>query len=181
MNPQEARKIFEEADLVCSAEKSALAVRRVADEITARLRDSNPLVLAVMGGAVVFTGQLLPQLAFPLDFDYLHVTRYGDVTTGGQLAWIVEPRADVTGRVVLVVDDILDEGVTMAAITKRLREQGASEVLSAVFADKNLGRSKPVAADFVGVHLPNRYVFGFGMDVKGAWRNLPAVYAVKGL
>lgn len=181
MNPQEAMKVFEEADLVCSAEESALAVRRVAAGITARLRDANPLVLAVMGGAVVFTGQLLPQLAFPLDFDYLHVTRYGDVTTGGQLAWIVEPRADVTGRVVLVVDDILDEGVTMAAITKRLREQGAREVLSAVFADKNLGRSKPIAADFVGLHLPNRYVFGFGMDVKGAWRNLPAVYAVKGL
>ncbi len=181
MNPQDARKIFEEADLVCSAEESALAVRRVADEITARLRDANPLVLAVMGGAVVFTGQLLPQLAFPLDFDYLHVTRYGDVTTGGQLEWIVEPRSAVAGRVVLVVDDILDEGVTLAAITQRLREQGASEVLSAVFADKNLGRSKPIAADFVGVHLPNRYVFGFGMDVNGAWRNLPAVYAVKGL
>jgi hypoxanthine phosphoribosyltransferase len=181
MSPQEAQKIFDEADLLCSAEASALAVRRVAAEVSARLADANPLVLAVMGGAVVFTGTLLPQLAFPLDFDYLHVTRYGDVTTGGELAWIVEPRADVAGRVVLVLDDILDEGVTMAAIIKRLQEQGAAEVLSAVFADKNLGRAKPVAADFVGVHLPNRYVFGYGMDVKGAWRNLPAVYAVKGL
>lgn len=181
MSPQEARKIFEEADLLCSAEESALAVRRVAGEITARLADANPLVLAVMGGAVVFTGQLLPQLAFPLDFDYLHVTRYGDVTTGGQLEWIVKPRSAVAGRVVLVVDDILDEGVTMAEVIRRLRQQGASEVLSAVFADKDLGRTKPAAADFVGVHLPNRYVFGYGMDVKGAWRNLPAVYAVKGL
>jgi len=181
MSPQEAQKIFDEADLLCSAEESALAVRRMAGEITVRLGTTNPLVLAVMGGAVVFTGQLLPQLTFPLDFDYLHVTRYGDVTTGGQLAWIVEPRSDVTGRVVLVVDDILDEGVTMAAIVQRLRAQGAADVLSAVFADKNLGRAKPVAADFVGVHLPNRYVFGYGMDVKGAWRNLPAVYAVKGM
>ncbi len=181
MNPQEAQKILDEADLLCSAEKSALAVRRVAAEITARLAGSNPLVLAVMGGAVVFTGQLLPQLVFPLDFDYLHVTRYGDVTSGGQLSWIVEPRSSVAGRIVLVVDDILDEGVTMAEIVRRLQAQGASEVLSAVFADKNLGRSKPISADFVGVHLPNRYVFGYGMDVKGAWRNLPAVYAVKGL
>jgi len=181
MNPREAQKIFDEADLLCSAENSALAVRRVAGEITERLAGANPLVLAVMGGAVVFTGQLLPQLAFPLDFDYLHVSRYGDVTTGGQLAWIVEPRSEVAGRVVLVVDDILDEGVTLAEIRKRLLAQGASEVLSAVFADKNLGRTKPITADFVGVHLPNRYVFGYGMDVKGAWRNLPAVYAVKGL
>jgi hypoxanthine phosphoribosyltransferase len=181
MSPADARTILAEADLLCSAEESALAVRRIAGEIAARLRDANPLVLAVMGGAVVFTGHLLPQLDFPLDFDYLHVTRYGDVTVGGRLNWVVEPRASVAGRTVLVVDDILDEGVTMAEIVKRLREQGAADVLSAVFADKNLGRAKPIAADFVGVHLPNRYVFGYGMDVKGAWRNLPAVYAVRGM
>ncbi len=181
MTPQEARKILDEADLLVSADESAAAVRRVAGEIGQRLSDSNPLVLAVMGGAVVFTGQLLPQLGFPLDFDYLHVTRYGDVTHGGKLQWIVEPRAPVAGRVVLVLDDILDEGVTLAAIAERLLAQGASEVLCAVFADKNLGRAKPIAADFVGVQLPNRYVFGYGMDVKGAWRNLPAVYAVKGM
>jgi hypoxanthine phosphoribosyltransferase len=181
MNPREAQEIFDQADLICSAEESALAVRRVAGEITQRLGAAYPLVLAVMGGAVVFTGQILPQLCFPLDFDYLHVTRYGDVTRGGQLRWIVEPRSPVAGRIVLVLDDILDEGVTLAAISRRLLEQGASEVLCAVFADKNLGRTKPIAADFVGVQLPNRYVFGYGMDVKGAWRNLPAVYAVKGL
>ena len=181
MSPDEARTILSEADLLCSAEESALAVRRVAGEIAARLRHANPLVLAVMGGAVVFAGTLLPQLDFPLDFDYLHVTRYGDVTVGGQLHWVVEPRIPVAGRVVLVVDDILDEGVTMAAIVQRLRDQGAAEVLSAVFAEKELGRDKPIAADYVGVHLPNRYVFGYGMDVKGAWRNLPAVYAVTGM
>ena len=181
MTPQEARKILDEADLLVSADESAAAVRRVAGEIGQRLADSNPLVLAVMGGAVVFTGQLLPQLGFPLDFDYLHVTRYGDVTHGGKLQWIVEPRAPVAGRVVLVLDDILDEGVTLAAIAERLLAQGAREVLCAVFADKNLGRAKPISADFIGVQLPNRYVFGYGMDVKGAWRNLPAVYAVKGM
>ncbi len=181
MTPTEARTVLAEADLLCSAEESALAVRRVAGEVAARLRDANPLVLAVMGGAVVFTGQLLPQLDFPLDFDYLHVTRYGDVTVGGRLNWVVEPRAAVAGRTVLVVDDILDEGVTMAEIVSHLRAQGAAEVLSAVFADKTLGRAKPITADFVGVQLPNRYVFGYGMDVKGAWRNLPAVYAVKGM
>jgi hypoxanthine phosphoribosyltransferase len=177
----EARKILEEADLVVSEEAATAAVRRMAGEIDAALRDAHPLVLSVMGGAVIFTGQLLPLLRFPLDFDYLHVTRYGDTTTGGELSWIVSPRANIAGRTVLVVDDILDEGITLAAVKRRLLEQGARECRIAVFADKDLGRAKPVKADFVGVRLPNRYVFGFGMDVKGAWRNLPAVYAVKGL
>lgn len=181
MSPQEARTVLAEADLLCSVEQADAAVRRVAAEITARVGERNPLVLAVMGGAVVFAGQLLPQLAFPLDFDYLHATRYGDVTQGGQLQWLVEPRSEVAGRTVLVLDDILDEGITLAAIVARLQAMGATEVLCAVFAEKDLGHSKPLAADFVGVRLPNRYVFGYGMDVKGAWRNLPAVYAVKGL
>ena len=184
MAPEEARRIMAEADLIIPAEVAATAVKRVASEINQRLAQSNPLVLAVMGGAVVFTGQLLPLLDFPLDFDYLHASRYGDVTTGGELAWRVEPRADVEGRIVLVIDDILDEGITLAEIRSRLLAQGAAEVLTAVFADKNLerpGHEKPIRADFLGVVLPNRFVFGYGMDVKGAWRNLPAVYAVRGL
>jgi len=134
-----------------------------------------------MGGAVVFAGHLLPKLVFPLDCDYLHVTRYGDATSGGALAWVAEPRLPVKGRVVLVLDDILDEGITLAAIKSRLFDQGAVECLVAVLADKQLGREKPIRPDFVGLQLPNRYVFGYGMDVKGAWRNLPAIYAVKGL
>jgi hypoxanthine-guanine phosphoribosyltransferase len=121
MTPQEARRVLAEADLICSAQESALAVRRVAAEIGQRLGNANPLVLSVMGGAVVFTGQLLPQLDFPLEFDYLHVTRYGNVTTGGELEWIVKPRSAVAGRVVLVVDDILDEGVTMAEVLAQAR------------------------------------------------------------
>lgn len=179
MTPDDARKVLAEADLICSAEKSALAVRRLAAEITSRLADRNPLVLAVMGGAVVFVGQILPQLVFPLAFDYLHVSRYGDATQGGSLVWVVTPRSGVAGRTVLVLDDILDEGLTLADIKQRLLDQGAAEVLTAVFADKKIGRAKPVTADFVGIELPDRYVFGYGMDVQGAWRNLPAVYAVK--
>ena len=177
----EAQRIFDEADLIVSGQEAEAAVRRVAGEISAAMRDAHPLVLSVMGGAVIFTVQLLPLLDFPLEFDYLHVTRYGDTTTGGELSWIVSPRAAIAGRTVLVVDDILDEGITLAAVKRRLLEQGAKDCRIAVFADKELGRGKPVSADFVGVSLPNRYVFGFGMDVKGAWRNLPAVYAVKGL
>lgn len=181
MTPMEAKTLLAEADLIRSAQEVSAAVDRLAAEIAARLAEVQPLVLTVMGGAVVFAGQLLPKLVFPLDCDYLHVTRYGDATRGGALAWVAEPRLPAKGRTVLVLDDILDEGITLAAIKARLLEQGAASCLVAVLADKDLGRPKPISPDFVGLRLPNRYVFGFGMDVKGAWRNLPAIYAVKGL
>jgi hypoxanthine phosphoribosyltransferase len=137
------------------------------------------MVLSVMGGAVVFTGQLLPRLKFPLEFGAIEVTRYNNDIQGREITWRLPPRDNVRGRVVLVVDDILDEGITLAAIRKRLVEMGASKVLSAVLADKAIGREKPITADFVGVSVPNRYVFGFGMDAYGLWRNLPAIYALK--
>lgn len=165
--------------MIRSADEVQAAVRRVAREINTRLADLHPLVLSVMGGAVVFTGQLLPLLDFPLDFDYLHVSRYGNEKLGGELHWKVAPRENVRGRAVLVVDDILDEGETLHAIRQRVMALGASRFFSAVFADKENGKAKPIRADFTGMELPNRFVFGYGMDIHGAWRNLPAIYAVK--
>jgi len=179
LSAEEAKRILDTAELVYSADVVADTVRRMAADITAALADRYPLVLSVMGGAVVFTGQLLPLLRFPLDFDYVHASRYHDNTSGGQIEWKVVPRENIRGRVVLVLDDILDEGVTLAAIRERIMENGATAFYSAVLADKDIGHSKPISADFVGVTLPNRYVFGFGMDVHGAWRNLPAIYAMK--
>ena len=179
MTAEEALRILSEADMIYSAEQMERAVARLADQITTRLQAAHPLVLTVMTGAVVFAGQLLPRLRFPLDCDYLHVTRYGNLTSGGDLAWLMEPRTPVSGRTVLVLDDILDEGVTLAAIKARLLQQGAAACFVAVLAEKELGKAKPIAADFSGVKVPDRYVFGCGMDVKGAWRNLPAIYAMK--
>jgi hypoxanthine phosphoribosyltransferase len=175
----EARAIFQDAELIRTTEEVQDAVRRVANSINATLADQHPLVLSVMGGAVVFTGQLLPMLNFPLDFDYLHVSRYGNEKQGGELHWKVAPRENVRGKVVLVVDDILDEGETLHAIKQRVMELGAAGFYSAVFADKENGKEKPIRADFVGMDLPNRFVFGYGMDIHGAWRNLPAIYALK--
>ena len=180
MTPADARRILAEADLVVPAADVQAAIDRLAGEIAGRLGDAQPLVLTVMGGGVVFAGQILPRLGFPLECDYLHVTRYGDATAGGALRWLVEPRVPIAGRTVLVLDDILDEGITLAAIKARLLDQGAARCLLAVLTEKDNGHAKPVSADFVGLHLPNRFVFGCGMDVSGAWRNLPAIYAMKG-
>lgn len=176
---EKAWDIYKTADLIHSAQAVSDTVRRMAEEISAQLADRQPLVLCVMGGATVFAGQLLPLLEFPLDFDYVQVSRYGEAIRGGQMVWKVPPPVNVKGRVVLVLDDILDEGITLAEIRASVLALGAAACFSAVFVEKEIGRSRPIQADFVGLRVPDRYVFGFGMDVHGAWRNLPAIYALK--
>lgn len=179
MDLQQAQAMLADSEVIHDASVVQAAVDRLAADITSRLADKYPLVLCVMTGGVVFCGQLLTRLAFPLDFDYLHATRYGPETQGGKISWRSAPWAPVKGRSVLVVDDILDEGVTLAAVKESLLRLGAAEVLTAVFADKLNGKKKPLAADFVGLTVPDRFVFGFGMDAGGAWRNLPAIHAKK--
>lgn len=178
-NIAEARGLINSSDILFTAEEVSAAVDRMAVEITEKLGETYPLVLSVMGGAVVFTGQLLPRLNFPLDFDYVHVSRYGDKTHGGELVWKQAPKEDVRDRVVLVLDDILDEGHTMAAIRDKVMGMGAKEFYSGVFANKLISKEKPIVCDFIGLDVPDRYVFGYGMDVRGAWRNLPAIHALK--
>lgn len=178
-DPATAWAFLERSDLVASAAQVQAAIGRLAGEIEARLAGAYPLVLVVMGGAIVFAGQLLPRLRFPLDLEYLHATRYGAATRGAGIAWRVEPPAGVRGRTVLVLDDILDGGETMRAIRERLLALGAKSFQCAVLVEKTLARAKPVSADFVGLRIPDRFVFGCGMDAKGYWRNLPEIRAMR--
>lgn len=171
--------LINDAELLYGRLEIESVLDRLGAQITDRLADSYPVALCVMGGAVVFAGQLLPRLAFPLQFDYLHATRYRDGTRGGAIEWCALPRSEVNGRVVLLLDDILDEGHTLAAAKAKLLELGATRVEVAVLAEKDLGHAKPIQADYVGLTLPNRYVFGMGMDAYGLWRNLPGIYALK--
>ncbi len=175
----DAWKLLNNAELLYGATEVDRSLDRLAARITDALADTFPVALCVMGGGVVFAGKLLPRLGFPLEFDYLHATRYRNGTQGGEIEWAVLPRMDLTGRSVILLDDILDEGHTLAAAKQRLLELGAADVKIAVLADKALGRSKPVTADFIGLSLPDRYVFGMGMDAHGLWRNLPGIYAMK--
>jgi hypoxanthine phosphoribosyltransferase len=178
-----ARALLANAEEIVSADQVQAAVRHVADVLNQRFDKDEagefPLVLGVMGGAVVFTGHLLPQLTFPLEFDYIHVTRYGDLDRGGEVVWKVIPRQDVKGRTIIIVDDILDEGETLAHVKQRLLDMGAAEVILAVFADKELSKVKPVYADIVGLTVPNQFVVGFGMDAHGYWRNLPGLWVIR--
>ena len=156
------------------------ALDRMAAEIERDLGDRDPLVLAVMIGGLMPTAWLLQRLAFPLQLDYVHASRYRGGTRGGQeIDWIARPRTPLAGRAVLVVDDILDEGHTLAAIVADCRAHGAAAVRSAVLVEKLHERRAPgLQADYTGLQLGDRYLFGCGMDYHERHRQYPAVYAL---
>ena len=178
---QEIRQVREEADCLVDAGTISAALQRLATEISARLAERNPLIFVVMNGGLVFAGRLLPLLDFPLEVGYLHATRYGHALSGRQIDWRVHPTLDPRGRNVLVLDDILDEGHTLVAIVEALKSQGAHEVLTAVLVDKQHARKAVpgLRADFTGLQVADRFLFGCGMDYKGYWRNLPGIHALK--
>lgn len=174
-----AWKFLEHSDPVASAAQVDTALDALAQQIADRFAGAFPLVLALMQGAMVFAGRLLPRLRFPLELDYVHVTRYGAQTQGGDLRWRVAPTAAVKGRAVLALDDILDGGHTLCAVRDRVLELGAASFHCAVLVEKRLACAKPIAADFVGLQVPDRFVFGCGMDARGLWRNLPEIRALR--
>lgn len=184
MNFADAMDLLAKSEVLFTERQVNAATTKVAAELNRDYADRHPLLLGVMGGAVVFTGHLLSQLTFPLDFDIVSASRYGAATVGTNLVWRVTPRDNVAGRHVVLLDDILDEGVTLAAIVDLLKSQGAASVECAVFCVKDYGAEKnakkPLQARYVGMEVPDRFIFGYGMDVSGAWRNLGEIRAVKG-
>jgi hypoxanthine phosphoribosyltransferase len=169
---------LQQAELIHSAQAVNQAISTIAEQLNRDYIAEPPIVLCVMGGAVYFTGQLLPKLQFPLELDYVQASRYHGGTEGKTLQWIVKPKDNISCRKVLILDDILDEGITLQAIVEQCQLLGASEIKTAVLVEKNLSKTKPIHANYVGLTVPNRYVFGCGMDVYGWWRNMPAIYAL---
>ncbi|MCS3902297.1 hypoxanthine phosphoribosyltransferase [Methylohalomonas lacus] len=177
----EIEQVRAEAERLFTTEQVNASYDSMAVAIASRLRDSNPLLLSVLIGGIMPTAAIMARLDFPLQVDYLHATRYREKTHGGALEWL-KPPTDIQGRSILVIDDILDEGHTLREIVSACHDAGAAEVLTAVLVDKQVRRDSGLAqADFTGLTIPNRYVFGCGMDYKGYMRNLPEIYAVKGM
>jgi hypoxanthine phosphoribosyltransferase len=179
VTPEAAWLVYQDADCLYTPEQVENAIKKMADAIAIRLAEKNPLLLCVMSGALIPMGNLLTHLNFPLQIDYIHATRYGNEIAGSELKWISQPHGVLNRRVVLIVDDILDEGLTLDAIVRECEKMGAREVYTAVLVEKEHDRNIGIRADFVGLQVEDRYVFGYGMDYKGYLRNVPGIYAVK--
>lgn len=170
--------IFDTADLLYSLDEIEQALKQLAAALTEQFADLNPVILCVMNGSVVVTGNLLPKLNFPLELDYIHASRYGDKTVGSELNWFHKPAIKLANRTVIVVEDIFDEGITLQALRKYCLQAGAKSVNCVTLINKLNNNKVGTLPEFIGLTVPARYVFGFGMDYKGYWRNAPGIYAV---
>ena len=176
--PNEILEARRRAELIVDAQAVTRAIDRTAVRLTLELGHANPLLLCVMNGALIYCGRLLGRLHFPLELAYVHLARYGEYTQGGSLTWVARPRQSVAGRQVLVVEDVLDEGTTLEAVRDWALSEGAEKVWTTVLVRKTTPRNQSIDVDFAGLECPDRYLFGCGMDYRGYWRNLPAVYAL---
>lgn len=180
VTPEQAALVYKEADCLYDRQQVEAAITTMAADITNDMHDKNPLILVVMSGALIPAGYLLSHLDFPLHIDYIHASRYRGATSGGELEWRVTPRYSLEGRHVLIIDDILDEGLTLQAIIESCEHAGAASVSSAVLVKKLHERNVGIDSEYIGLEVEDRYVFGFGMDYKEYLRNAPGIYAVKG-
>ncbi|TBR08370.1 MAG: hypoxanthine-guanine phosphoribosyltransferase [Lysobacter sp.] len=170
------------SDLIHDRDTLETAIARMAPAIRDDFAGSVPLFLTVMHGGLPFAARLAMEigaLGLDLQFDYLHATRYRGETSGGALAWKHRPATPLRGRRVLLVDDIVDEGHTLDEIIRWCHKEGVADVRIAALAVKRHGRCVAgVEADYFGVDVPDRYVFGYGMDFQEQGRNLPAIHAL---
>lgn len=181
MNLEQLRQVYANAECLFSLVEVEAALTQLARLITRDLDDKNPLVLGVMNGSLATLGYLLPRLNFLLEVDYVHATRYQGKLQGNQLQWKRKPEVALSGRHVLLVDDLLDQGITLKAIADYCVGQGAAGVKIAVLGTKKIqGYHAPINADYSALDIPDRYVFGFGMDYHDYWRNAPGIFACKG-
>jgi hypoxanthine phosphoribosyltransferase len=168
------------SDKLFDREQLESVIADLGRDIDVALDGERAVFLTVMNGALVFGGLLALEIRTDVEFDYVHATRYRGATSGSDLHWLREPAVSLQGRTVLLVDDILDEGHTLKAVRDDCLRRGASKVLIATLCCKQHDRLVDgIKSDFNGVELPDRYVFGFGMDYHEQGRNLPAIYALK--
>lgn len=181
ITPALIREVQAKATLLYSHEDLKAALDKMAHQMQQILENENPIFLTVMNGGLFLASELCLRLQFPLQMDYIHATRYHGEVTGASIHWKREPSLLLEGRVVVIIDDILDGGITLKAISDYCHGRGASKVYTAVFMDKvnaRLPEGSP-HADFTGIEeKQNAYVYGFGLDYHDYLRNIPAIYSV---
>lgn len=177
---EHVQKVWDEAACLFDQTSIDHAIAGIAAQLTQDYACKNPILLCLMKGAVVFMGQLLPLLPFPLEVDYIHASRYGNKTVGDTLKWTYHPEAAfIEGRHIILVDDIFDQGATLAACTDWLLQSHCASVESAVLVQKQHDRClTALKPKYVGLQVPDVFVAGYGLDYKNYLRNAKGIFKI---
>ena len=175
---EQLQHVLQQAEQLYSMAEIEQALDKLANALTNDYADQNPILLCVMNGAVITAGHLLTRLSFPLQQDYIHASRYGNKTSGGEILWKAKPTTDLKQRHVILIEDIFDEGITLASLRQYCHDAGARSVKCVCLIDKIRESQVGTKPEYIGLTVPDRYVFGFGMDYEGYWRNAPGIYAI---
>lgn len=178
--PHDIKLVYDQATCIYSKEQVERAIDTMAMKITEEVSELHPVFICVVVGGMIPLTSLMMRMIFPLEINYIHATRYQGETSGGDLHWKAIPTCSLKNRTVVIVDDILDSGLTLAAIVNYCKEQGAAKVYTAVLVDKEEARQPGglATADFTGLTVGDHYVFGYGMDYRGYLRNAPGIFAI---
>ncbi len=152
------------------------AIRRLASAITRDYHDKNPLLLGVLKGSFIFMADLVRMLDFPLEVDFVRLSSYGSSQqTSGRVKVVQGLRAAVRGRHVLVVEDIVDTGITSAYLLDFLKKKRPASLRLCSLTDKPSRRQVPVTIDYLGFSVPDKFLVGYGLDCDEKFRNLPDI------
>jgi len=175
-NTPDPRALLENSRVLFNREEVAAAVQKMADEINEFYGDKPLVLISVLTGAIIPAAWLITKLKMPIQMDFVHATRYRSGLYGAELEYRVPPRLDLEGKTVLIVDDIFDEGNTLAAIKGSVEARKAGSVKMAALVRKDHDRGLPRDyVDFIGLDVPDVYVFGCGMDAYEEWRHLDEI------
>jgi len=179
-NPPDPRTLLENSRVLFNREQVAAAVQKMAVEINEYYGDQPIILISVLTGAIIPAAWLITKLKMPIQMDFVHATRYRGGLYGAELEYRVPPRLDLEGKHVLIVDDIFDEGNTLAAIKGSVEKRLAGSVKMASLVRKDHDRGLPRDyVDFVGLDVPDVYVFGCGMDAYEEWRHLDEILVLE--
>jgi hypoxanthine phosphoribosyltransferase len=166
--------------ILINRDEIARAVDRLACEIKRDYQGKEPLLIGVLTGSFVFMADLIRRLDLPLELDFVRVCSYGAAKeSSGRVRMVQGLRTPVKGRDVLVVEDIVDTGMTISFLLAYLRNRRPASLKLCALTDKPSRRRVPVAIDYLGFTVPDEFIVGYGLDCAQQFRNLPDIYVLE--
>src|SRR6266516_7139803 len=167
-------------EVLVSAEQIREKIRELGAEISRDYAGQNPLLIGVLKGAFIFLSDLMRAIEIPLGIDFIAISSYGaEMRTSGEVRILKDLDVAIEGRHILVVEDIVDTGLTLSYLLANLKSRGAETVKLAALLDKHERLEKEVPIDYLGFKIPDKFVVGYGLDFAERYRNLPFIAVVK--